>query len=107
MGGMQEMMKAMMGGSVSDEDMAEMQSMCPYVRFGSLKSDQRNFTCILRNDGRYAWNGWRRNARYRQDDAGHGRIPRVRWTWRRRGRTINNALHSMYTRILTMIYLIH
>jgi signal recognition particle subunit SRP54 len=27
-GGMQEMMKAMMGGNVSDEEMAEMQSSC-------------------------------------------------------------------------------
>ena len=35
MGGIQEMMKAMMGGSVSDEEMAEMQS--AYLP---------NFTCV-------------------------------------------------------------
>ena len=32
MSGMQEMMKAMMGGNVSDEEMAEMQSQFHYLR---------------------------------------------------------------------------
>lgn len=52
MGGMQEMMKAMMGNNVSDEEMAEMQSACffSFVLFSltsSSSTDTQTWRCSI------------------------------------------------------------
>lgn len=67
-GGIQDMMKAMMGPNVSDEEMAEMQrKIFTFIMFCSICIQVRSF----RYDGRYGY-GTRRYARSRLVDEEYG-----------------------------------